>query len=696
MPTAKSDVNTYSFDELIDIFCLEQLLKAHHRLSRLSYSLFSADQRLLIAVGWQDICVRFHQSSPDCSARCKESREFIACRMYAYEDKTVECRCLNGMINISMPIIIEGKLMALFSVGQFFYEDDKPSPTFFQAQADRFGFESTAYLRALDKVPVLQRSHAHDNIHFLRNMVNLLARKGWNMLNLARLVEERHKAEQALAASERHFRTLTEHSPDAIARYDRECRRLYINPALHSLFNVPVEELLGKRPAELSPVSDPVLFEQMIHESLQSGHVCQQEFVFQPAPGTTKLAMITAVPEFDEDGKVESVLMVGRDISMLNRVQHTLQLREQHLRTLAETLPGVLFTLRLEIDGSLSMPYVSPRIRELSGIESKKLAADLQLFFSHLHPDDQETVRSSLAGAVGRLESWYQEFRWQHPEKGTIWVEARATPTFEPDGGSLWHGYFHDISAHKQIEQELFAARKLEIIGQLAGGVAHEVRNPLNAILSITEALFREKEIVEQKKFAPYIRHIRSQIDRLSKLMRDLLDLGKPHEPTCLQTIHLEEFCLETIALWQLTEEAQHHPVTFTGLQGKQLCTVQADALRLQQALLNLLANAAQNSPGGTGISIVVHYVEQYIALHTRDAGQGISQENLARVFEPFFTLRRGGTGLGLALVKQSIESMGGQVRLLRNQPPPGCTAEILLPLDRDRRAVNAFKNIAD
>jgi len=252
-------------------------------------------------------------------------------------------------------------------------------------------------------------------------------------------------------------------------------------------------------------------------------------------------------------------------------------------------------------------------------------------------------------------------------------------------GGNVtgYQGVLRDITEERRLEQELFKAKKMEIIGQLAGGVAHEVRNPLNAILSISEALFREKEIAENPEFFPYVQHIRTQVGRLSKLMTDLLDLGKPIRPGSIQSVPLNEVVTVTSNLWSLMEGAATHPMVFTCDDMSRGLVVNADSVRLQQALLNLLENASQHSPAGSEINLHIgRPVGQRVTLQVRDSGKGIVPEKLGKVFDPFFTSRAGGTGLGLPLVKHFVESMGGEVKIRNNEPPPGCTAEVILRME--------------
>jgi two-component system NtrC family sensor kinase len=255
------------------------------------------------------------------------------------------------------------------------------------------------------------------------------------------------------------------------------------------------------------------------------------------------------------------------------------------------------------------------------------------------------------------------------------------------------HGTLQDITERAQLKQQLYEAKKLESIGQLVAGVAHEVRNPLNAILTVTEALFREPVLEGKAELTPYIGHIRSQVTRLSQLMHDLLDLGKSIPSVNLIPVPLAELCCQTVSLWQHTGLAENRQVVFDGGQGMESVQVRVDSSRLQQVLFNLLENAGQHTPSGCRIQLKLSGLQEpngvtgsdRAVVQVVDQGSGIPPGKLTQVFDPFYTGRRGGTGLGLSLVKHFMEQMGGTVQICNNYPDTGCTATLTIPVEPDR-----------
>jgi len=221
---------------------------------------------------------------------------------------------------------------------------------------------------------------------------------------------------------------------------------------------------------------------------------------------------------------------------------------------------------------------------------------------------------------------------------------------------------------------------KMKVYGQLTAGVAHEERNPLNAILAITEALVLD--LGEQSAFQSYLVHIRTQVDRLSRLMEDLLDLGKPVLQSRLRKEPLIEICSSAIDLWNQSTASLSHPARMDFEPGSGRPFVIADTQKMQQVFLNLLENASQHSDEGSEIRLLVMEPDgNNVRVRVTDRGTGISPENLSRVFEPFFTVRKKGTGLGLSIVKHIVEAHGGQVGIWNNDPGPGCAVEVNLPI---------------
>jgi PAS domain S-box-containing protein len=346
-----------------------------------------------------------------------------------------------------------------------------------------------------------------------------------------------------------------------------------------------------------------------------------------------------------------------------------------------------------------------------------------------VHPDDLERCVATYKEAFQAQRPFVMEYRLRFNDGSYHWVNDHGRPYYDLNG--VFAGYIgccydindqkiaettlqnihtqlelqihertrdlseinsllrREIADREQLEKQLLSAKRLEAIGQIAGGVAHEVRNPLNAILTITEALFREKEIEDNPEFEPFIHHIRSQVNRLVQLMNDLLDLGRTIPTTNLQPLPLYDLCRDTLDLWKSSGMSKNKHGLLTSDSDDLSILVSADALKLQQIFFNLLENAGHYTPVGSRIMMRLSHSSHDLqsgmtVVQIIDQGSGIAEDKLPHVFDPFYTDRKGGTGLGLALVKHFIENMGGTVQIFNTSPPPGCTVEVRIPLYRE------------
>jgi PAS domain S-box-containing protein len=342
-----------------------------------------------------------------------------------------------------------------------------------------------------------------------------------------------------------------------------------------------------------------------------------------------------------------------------------------------------------------------------------------------VHPDDLERCIHIYMNTFQIEQAFQMEYRLRFNDGTYHWINDTGCPYYDLDGAFAGYiGSCYDIDEQKTaeaelqkirtqqeqqilertsdlseinillrreiverelLEKQLLSAKRLEAIGQIAGGVAHEVRNPLNAILTITEALFKEKEIENNPEFEPFIHHIRTQVNRLVHLMNDLLDLGRTIPSNNLQPISLYNLCRESLDLWKSTGMANNKQGLLTSDCDDISIHVLADAIKLQQVFFNLLENAGHHTKDGDKIMIRImglqpEQTDNMAVVQVIDQGSGIPEEKLSHVFDPFYTDRKGGTGLGLALVKHFTENMGGTVQIWNNNPPPGCTVEVRIP----------------
>ena len=259
----------------------------------------------------------------------------------------------------------------------------------------------------------------------------------------------------------------------------------------------------------------------------------------------------------------------------------------------------------------------------------------------------------------------------------SIPLEVIATFLKEEKGAFLGHVIlFRDLSEVKQLKDEIARSERLASIGRLAAGVAHEIRNPLSSIKGFA-TYFKERyrEIPEDRKTAEIMIQ---EVERLNRVIGQLLEFARPmnieKKPTSLRA-------LVQHSLKMIEADAHRKGIKINTSISPDIKEALIDPDKIKQVFLNLYLNAFEAMENGGTLFVELRKDDRAGAVRIiiSDTGTGIKDEDLARVFDPYFTTKSSGTGLGLAIVHKVIESHGGEVRV-ENRPGEGTAVTILLP----------------
>ncbi|TXT37179.1 MAG: diguanylate cyclase with PAS/PAC sensor [Comamonadaceae bacterium] len=252
---------------------------------------------------------------------------------------------------------------------------------------------------------------------------------------------------QAQETRERDFRSLAENLPDNISRWDIAGRYLYVNPSYEHTLGRAVNTLVGTESQENC--------KQLIAQVVATGQAITFAHQSMLVDGAQQIHDVTMVPERDDEGRIVSVLGLGRNMTEIYRLQDELSARERELRALAEISPGMMGTFYARPDGSMCMPYVSQKIKELFGLQPQDVLNDASALLALTHPDDAQRVADTIAASARDMTTWHEEYRIIHPLRGERWMESNTHPQPHPLGGIVWYGYVHDITERKLMEQQL-------------------------------------------------------------------------------------------------------------------------------------------------------------------------------------------------------------------------------------------------
>jgi two-component system sensor histidine kinase HydH len=245
------------------------------------------------------------------------------------------------------------------------------------------------------------------------------------------------------------------------------------------------------------------------------------------------------------------------------------------------------------------------------------------------------------------------------------------------DGEGRKTGYvllFSDMTNIKQLEEQLRRSERLAGLGRLAAGIAHEIRNPLSSIKGFAKILAgRVKEDERSRRVAEVMEQ---EVERLNRVVTELLDFAKPTE-LHTETVACRDLFQNSLRL--IERDAVEHGVRVETIPPPEELRVEVDPDRFAQVLLNLYLNALQAMDGGGTLKTEAFRQDGRVVLSVSDSGSGIAPEHLPHIFDPYFTTKPRGVGLGLANVHKFVEAHGGEIEV-ESSPGRGTTFLVSLP----------------
>ncbi len=364
---------------------------------------------------------------------------------------------------------------------------------------------------------------------------------------------------------------------------------------------------------------------------------------------------------------IESYVKLHRLNNRLSDMYQMVEASESKYRLIAENTSDLIMVM----DKEHTLSYFSPSHEVVLGYECCELE-DVKLC-SFIHPNDVALFKDTLNRMFENKESKGIEFRLRH--KNGVWIEfeSRCVPV-KGENGEIEHIVIisRDISERKKAEEILLQSEKLSIVGELAAGVAHEIRNPLTTIKGFVQLYKLENVAYEINDL------LLSELERIETITSEMLALGKP-QAVQLHRVNFRELVENTLEL--LSPEALMKNIQFNLSVKEESFFITGEKNQLKQVLLNILKNAIEAMPDGGKIDIHLDKGEEGVCiLSIQDEGCGIPEELLPRLGEPFYSLKEKGTGLGLMICNKIIKQHHGIITY-KSKAQQGTLVEIKLPL---------------
>lgn len=680
----------YKISELIDVEKSQRLLDCFCDAMGIAAAIIDLQGNVLVRSRWQKVCTDFYRVNEETYKKCIESDTRLANELQRGKNFSIY-QCENGLTDTASPIVIEGEHVANAFAGQFFLK--APDRDFFLKQAARYGFDEVEYLNAVAGVPIVKEKHLPAVLNFLTTFAEMVASVG--------IERFRHmEATEALRESETKLRTIIEHSNELFYIHDSKYTLTYVSQTSKDLLGYAPEDLKQKwiQFIKDNPLNKHV--SEFVRKAIATGER-QPPYLLRmkKKDGTPILLEIDESPVKDAAGRVVAISGAARDVTEQKGIEQRLLKSEKGFRDLFDSISDLIYTQDLDgrfisVNLALSTLFGYERDEVIGKRATDFMKPEMRAFFER---DYLEPIKTK--GYQGGITSYFTK-------KGEeLYIEYRSSWVEPDDGEPYISGSGRDVTDRvlarreiKRLQNQILHSQKMEALGLMAGGVAHDLNNILSGIVSYPELLLMD--LPQDSPLRRPIETIKESGMRAADVVADLLTIarGVATGKEALDLNAIVNTYLRSLEYQRL--EKTHAFVDFKVDLAPDLLNMSGSRIHIEKSLMNLVINACEaiKGSGMVAISTANRYLDEplkgyedvrrgeYVVLTVSDDGSGISQQDLNRIFEPFYTKKvmgRSGTGLGLAVVWNTVQDHAGYVNLTSNDR--GTVFELYFPVTREK-----------
>jgi len=492
-----------------------------------------------------------------------------------------------------------------------------------------------------------------------------------------------------LSISELRYRRLFEAARDGILIVDPHTRQIVdVNPFLIEFLGYSYDEFIGKELFEIGLLKDEDASQAAFRELQTNGYIRYDDLPFMTKDG--RQVPVEFVSNIYQEGDLQVIQCNIRDISARKRADAALRQSEERFKLVVRAVSDVIWDWRFASENL----WLSEGFLTTFGYSAGEIDPTIEAWESRLHPDDRRRTVDSIRQAIDSGgEAWAAEYRFRRKDGNYAYIQDNGYILRDSAGkGIRMVGGMRDLTEQKKMETQHQRTERMESIGTLAGGIAHDLNNVLTPIMMSIELLKFDSDNTPDRR--TILDTIHSSCRRGAELVRQVLSFarGLDGERLSLRLRHLID------ELNGMIRETFPRNIKILTQVPYDLWPIVGDPTQLHQVLLNLAVNARDAMPQGGILTIAATNVTleprgvgtanetsggRHVLLKVSDTGQGIPPEIRERIFEPFFTTKEigKGTGFGLATVHNVVKSHGGFLDL-ESEAGLGTTFSIYLPAD--------------
>lgn len=488
------------------------------------------------------------------------------------------------------------------------------------------------------------------------------------------ITDERENA-LALRDSQEKYRLIAEHTSELISLVNLERDLVtYASPSHQNILGYPPDYYTGSSiKLDVHPDDQNIVADLLQNTSRYPQVV---EFRRKHANGSwiTLEDRATLIP-FGIHGE-RILVVVSRDITEKKRAERELQNTLKQLKDLKYALDESALVSVTDEEGKITS--VNDKFCEITGYkEDELLGKDHLLLDSGYHPPSFfDDLRSTIhSGAV-----WKGEINNITKEGKDFWVDTTIVPFLNDGGVPYQYVYIRkDITDRKQAEELLRTSDKLSVIGELAAGVAHEIRNPLTSLKGFTQILKSRRKDENDQEF---IEIMLSELDRINMIVNEFMVLARPQAVT-YEVTNIQDLIANVCTLIE-TQAILNNVQIYTRVI-HDLREISCSENQIKQVLINVIKNGIEAMPDGGVITISLYSTNDEVMIEIRDNGPGIPEHQLSHLGEPFYTTKKKGNGLGLMICRRIVQNHQGTF-FIDSKEGKGTVVTITLPNERNIR----------
>ena len=651
----------YSFEELVNIEQLQKMFDCFSKSTGYTVGLVSyPEQKLLIASGWRDICLKFHRSNLESEIFCKQSNWELTSRLKTSKSLEIYA-CKNGLIDGAVPILIKDVHVANLFTGQMFFE--KPDLQIFEDQAKKYGYPIKEYLKALREVPIVTEEAFRNTLVFLREMAIMLAEQGVAWLQL-------QEANMRIQEEQEKYRTLFDTVGDSIFLHDFSGNILDVNAEVSKVYGYPKEELLKIKAYQIDVPEEAKYIPERIRELKQHGKI-HFETVHRIFDGSRIFVDVNSRIMFLH-GKA-NVLSIARDISERKKAEEKIKNSRRYIENIVNSMSCLLVGVDLKNDITLWNDEAEKRI----GISSHEVfGRNIYEIIPYLKKEEKK-IRDAIC-----FQEMQSDPRCIRYENGKYFYEDISIYPLIANGVEGAVIRIEDITERVNLEEIMVQSEKMMSLGGLAAGMAHEINNPLTGMLASAEIIkhrlmdlkmtanlnVAEKldismekilQFIKARKIDEILQRIFESGSRAAGIIQNMLSFARKNSNVKTHTnlAKLLDHCIDFSRIdYNLKKKYDFKKIKIVRNYQENLPSISCEAGKIQQVFMNILKNGAEAMSEVTGrssqfiLNVFEEKASNILCVEIEDNGPGMNEETRKRIFDPFFTRKSQGTGLGLSV----------------------------------------------